>query len=243
MIYESIKADSLKDVFIKAIEGKILSGQLKISQRLAPEREIAASMKISRTIVHSGLIELAAKGILTVVPRKGTYVNDFRRNGTTALLDSILNYTGRFDIKLLESLVEARFLFERETARLAALKRTEEDIGRLEKIIYEESQISSENIDIIADLDFSFHHEIAIISKNIIYPLLIKSMESAYKALTKEFFNKTHQYKTVFSFHKKLYEAVKDGSAEKAGMIMEDILKNGEELLLIYNYRHLQNGI
>lgn len=235
MIFGKIKADSLKDVFVKTIEEKILSGDLQIGERLPPERELALNMGISRTIVHSGLIELAAKGIIVINPRKGTFVNDFRRHGTTALLDSVLNYTGYFDSRLLESLLEMRFVLERDAAMLAAARRTEEDIQKLGEIVEEEARIDQEDIEIIADLDFSFHHEIFIISKNFIYPLLIKSMESAYKALTRVFFAKTHEYKTVFEFHKKLYMAIDKGSAGEAGKIMEEILRHGEKILQIYN--------
>lgn len=231
MILEEIQVKSVKDLFIDKILEQIISGDLSIGERLPPEREIAAKMKISRTIVHSGIIELASKGILTVHPRKGTYVNDYRREGTVAILDTLFNYSGKLDEKIFDSLISTRYLLEVENARLAALNRTDDNLEAMAAILKKEDMVSGKDIDEIVSLDFSFHHEIAIATKNVIYPLLIKSMESTYKTLTREFFSGSLVYKTVFAYHKKLYKAIKEGSDKKAKNIMQETLEHGEKIL------------
>ena len=47
---------------------------------------------MSRPVVHEGLVDLAAKGLVTLKPRVGTVVNDFRKEGSLAILNSIINY-------------------------------------------------------------------------------------------------------------------------------------------------------
>ena len=44
MGFAKLKAESLKELFIKEIEAKIISGQLKPGDRLPPERELASLM-------------------------------------------------------------------------------------------------------------------------------------------------------------------------------------------------------
>jgi GntR family transcriptional repressor for pyruvate dehydrogenase complex len=148
-------------------------------------------MKISRTIVHSGLIELNTKGLITVIPRKGTFVNDFRVNGTLAILDSLVNYKGELDERLLDSMLETRFLIEVENAGLAAANRDNYDLIKLNEIIKCEDAADYKNIEEIVNVDFTFHHQVAMATKNIIYPLIIKSFEGTYKNLTTKFFKKT----------------------------------------------------
>ena len=228
MELKEFKADSLKDLFVKQIEELIISGKLKIGERLLPERELAANMKISRTIVHSGLIELNTKGLITVVPRRGTFVNDFRVNGTLAILDSLVNYKGELDEKLLDGMLETRFLIEVENAGLASINRDNNDLIKLDEILKKEDAIDYKNILEIVNIDFAFHHQIAMATKNIIYPLIIKSFEGTYKNLTSKFFIKDNVIPAVLDFHKRLYNSIKDKSVEKSREIMRELLNHGK---------------
>ena len=62
MEFGQIVAPTIKELFIERIEGMILSGTLKPGDRLPSERELAEQMKISKTIVHIGLEDLARDG-------------------------------------------------------------------------------------------------------------------------------------------------------------------------------------
>ena len=81
MEFSKITAPSLKDLFVQQIEEKILSGELPVGSKMPPEREMAEQMKVSRAVVNGGINELRRKGFLEVLPRQGTYVADFSRNG------------------------------------------------------------------------------------------------------------------------------------------------------------------
>lgn len=74
----------------------ILSGKMIIGEKLPYERELEASMQASRAVINSGVAELARKGFLTIKPRDGTFVDDYRRNGTMETLMSIMNYNDGF---------------------------------------------------------------------------------------------------------------------------------------------------
>ena len=87
-----IEAPSLKDVFIERFESLILSGQLQIGQKLPSERELVLRLGVSRPVVHKGLVDLEAKGLVTLIPRVGAVVNDYRREGSLALLNSLVTY-------------------------------------------------------------------------------------------------------------------------------------------------------
>ncbi|MGC4115107.1 MAG: pyruvate formate lyase family protein [Myxococcales bacterium] len=120
-----LRADSLTDVFVSRFEELILSGKLTIGQRLPSERELALMMKVSRPVVHEGLVVLGQKGLVTQKPRVGTVVADYRRSGSLTTLTSLLNYAeGTVGTRLLEDVLEMRRLLEVEAARLAARHRT-----------------------------------------------------------------------------------------------------------------------
>jgi DNA-binding FadR family transcriptional regulator len=227
-----IRKESLKDVFVARFEGLILSGKLSIGEKLPSERELALSLGVSRPVVHDGLMDLVSKGLVSMKPRVGTVVNDYRREGSLAILTSLVNYhNGELDPKLFESLVEMRMLIEVETARLAALRRTVEHLDALKDLLNEEAEIGAGESRKIAEVDFRFHHLIAIATGNFIYPLLLNSFRQIYTSLTKRFFSDSEVLSVVFGFHAELVRAVEDRDDTRAVEIMTGLLVHGRDRL------------
>jgi DNA-binding FadR family transcriptional regulator len=229
---EPIKTDSVSDVFIRRFEELIISGKISIGQKLPSERDLALQLGISRPVVHAGLVELEAKGLVKIKPRSGAVVSDYRREGSLPLLESLLRYSsGTFGPEILKSLLSMRRLFETEVASLAAINRTDKNLKELESLIDEESGITVSDIDNIVKLDFSFHLLIAISSGNLIYPLLMNSFRDLYTNLTGEFFRDRGIVESVFTMHRELYDAVKKRDSEEAVNVMSRIIDHGEEHL------------
>ena len=231
-LLKPIRTESLKDVFIKRFEELILSGKFPVGQKLPSERELALQLGVSRPIVHEGLVDLAAKGLITLIPRVGTIVNDFRKEGSLSLLTSLVNYhQGYLEPGLLVSLLDMRLLFEVETARLAAANRNQEQLDSIRALLQEEDSINHQDVESISELDFDFHHLIALASGNHIYPLLLNSFKHCYLNLAGQFFSDPTVVPVVFDFHKKMVKAIKDKNEKSAAGIMRRMLDHGAENL------------
>ena len=231
-LLKPLRTESLKDVFIRRFEKLILSGRFPIGQKLPSERELALQLGVSRPVVHEGLVDLASKGLITMVPRVGTIVNDYRKEGSLALLTSLVNYhQGRIEPGLLESLLGMRMLFEIETARLAALNRTVDHLSAFDALLSEEKEVRHSNIDKIGDLDFAFHHLIAIASGNLIYPLLLNSFKHCYINLATQFFSNPTVVPIVFNYHMEMVTVIRDQDEKSATTVMKRMLAHGAEQL------------
>jgi len=227
-----IRTDSLKDVFIRRFEDLILSGKFPVGQKLPSERELALQLGVSRPVVHEGLVDLAAKGLVTMIPRVGTLVNDYRKEGSLSILTSLVNYhQGNLEPGLLVSLLEMRLLFEVETARLAALHRDRDQLESFRTLLLEEDRINQRDVGAICELDFDFHHLIALASGNHIYPLLLNSFRHCYANLAGQFFSDPTVLSIVFDFHKKMVKAIQDKNETSAARIMRRMLDHGAEHL------------
>lgn len=227
-----IRTESLKDAFVKRFEELILSGAFPIGQKLPSERELALRLNVSRPVVHEGLVDLAAKGLVSLIPRVGTIVNDYRREGSLPLLTSLLNYHGGdLDPELLGSLLEMRLLFEVETARLAATHRTRDQLESFRRLLQQEEAVNHQNADRISELDFDFHHLLALSSGNHIYPLLLNSFKQCYLNLAGQFFSDPNVVPEVFVFHKEMVSGLEDKNETKAVKIMQSMLAHGAEHL------------
>jgi DNA-binding FadR family transcriptional regulator len=227
-----IRKESLKDVFVSRFEELILSGRLSIGEKLPSERELALRLGVSRPVVHDGLMDLVSKGLVSMKPRVGTVVSDYRREGSLAILTSLVNYNnGRLDPRLFDSLAEMRMLIEVETAKLAALRRSQEHLKALHELIKEEGEVGSQEVERIAEVDFSFHHLIAMSTGNFIYPLILNSFRQIYTGLTRRFFSDPTVVSVVFGFHRELVQAIEDKDEEAATEIMRRLLNHGRDRL------------
>jgi GntR family transcriptional repressor for pyruvate dehydrogenase complex len=227
-----VKTDSLKEVCIKRFEGLILSGAFAAGEKLPPERELAKRLGVSRPVVHEALVEIAAKGLVTITPRKGTMVNDFRRQGSVSLLVSLLEYhDGKLDARLLDGLLTMRLLVEIENVRLAARHRTDAQLEEFNNILHQETTADHTDIENITQLDFEFHLIVAIATDNLLYPLLLNSFKPVYTNLSGHFFHDPTVVDIVFDFHKKIVSAVSDQDEQHATDLMHQMLSHGEDRL------------
>ena len=147
MEFKKLSTPTLKELFVTELENMILSGKLEIGSKLPSERELAASMQVSRAVVNSGIAEMEAKGFLVVKPRIGTFVEDYRRNGTLTTLVSIMNYNGGMLRKTeIKSILETRIVLDELAVRLTIEHATDEEIASLRTYIDELAQIGRAHV-------------------------------------------------------------------------------------------------
>ena len=231
-LLDPLKTESLKEVFIARFEELILSGRLAIGQKLPAERELALQLGVSRPVVHEGLVDLAFKGLVAMKPRVGTVVNDFRKEGSLAMLTSLINFhNGRIDPTLLADTLAMRRLVEVETARLAALRRTAAQVAEFKALVDEETAADPTAARRLAELDFQFHHLIAMAGGNLIYPLFLNTFKTFYLNLSTRFFGAPGVAADVFAWHRQLVEAIARRRPKQAVRLMAGLLDHGEARL------------
>lgn len=176
MEFTKLSAPTLKELFVKEMESYILSGQLPIGTKLPPERELAADMQVSRSVITVGIAELARKGFLIIRPRLGTFVADYRKDGTIDTFLSIVNYNGgslrREEIR---SILELRIALDSLAIELFKNRITDEEISQLRAITEE---IGRDQVpEYAVDQAFDFHHHLALFSGNFLLPLIYRSFK------------------------------------------------------------------
>ena len=156
MDFTKLKAPTLRELFVREFETMILSGKLKIGEKLPPERILAEQMQVSRAVVNSGNAELYRKGFLKVKPRSGEYVIDYRRYGTVETLLSIMNYnSGQLHRDEIRSILELKMIVDNLAVELSVDRLTEENITSLERYL-DKMQRLNDNNEKAANAAFSF---------------------------------------------------------------------------------------
>lgn len=213
MAFEKISNISLTDLFVEQIESKILSGELSVGDKLPSARELCTLIGVSRPVISAGLIELEKMGFIEIKPRQGAYVCDYRRKGTVETLIAIMRYNGGAMRKNeVASLLQVRRSLECLCMELIIDTVSDEDLEKM--LPHLENLRTCKKID-IAEALFTFHHELAVLSGNVLLPLLYHSFkpESIYLwKITLDIFSQEQTYEVK----KELYTALINRDKEKA---------------------------
>lgn len=152
---------SISEEIAKQIIKLISTGELQPGQRLPSERELCAQFGASRSSLREALRCLSIVGVLNARVGDGTSV---ATDGET-FLRRIVEWrliTERHDV---ENLMEVRIGLEGVSAANAALRASEEDIGRFQDLIAK-MKLARDDARKFAVLDVEFHIALAKASGN-----------------------------------------------------------------------------
>ncbi|WGQ09811.1 FadR/GntR family transcriptional regulator [Pedobacter gandavensis] len=176
---KSIEIESPVDKIIGQLKLLITSGQLQPGDRLPAERMLAEKFGVGRSYVREAILKLEFYGLLRTNPQSGTYVAGL----SIKVLDNIITDIIKFNKDDFNALLEARYYLELDAVKLAAERRTEQDLISLKEamIDYESKIDSGQNA---VEEDMIFHIKIARATKNpviesmilILIPDLIKNI-------------------------------------------------------------------
>lgn len=176
-----IEVPTLKELFIEKIEEQILSGKLAVGEKLPSERSLEESTRISKTVIHDGLVELEKMGFIEIVPRKGAFVANYLESGTLEAMHAFIRFNGgSMTISQAESLLEARYYIEGTAMKKLALSHTDDDIACLAALLDEADAAAAKDeteVSQIASFLFRFHRSICVLSGNSFFPLLLNEFE------------------------------------------------------------------
>ena len=180
-----MKQEGLKKSFVHTMQQKIFSGEYQIGQQLPPERELALELGVSRSLVNTGILELANQGFIRIIPRQGSIVADYKKNGTLQVLSALMNCDSfRLDYPLLCNLVDLRVLIECECARLASKNATVDEIETL-RTLTRSIKSAAHPLDAVEPI-CRFHYLLTQYSGNAVYAMTFKSFECTIERLIRQ---------------------------------------------------------
>lgn len=159
--FSEIKVESPVDVIIRQVRALITSGQLAPGDKLPAERKMAEKLGVSRGHVRDALQKLEFYGILRTLPQSGTVVAGMGIAALEGLITDVL----QLEESDFASLVETRVMLEVQCVKLAAERRTADDLVQIELALaaYEEKIRTGGPA---VEEDLLYHLSIADASKN-----------------------------------------------------------------------------
>jgi DNA-binding FadR family transcriptional regulator len=142
---------TVKDQVADKIASMIQTGLLQPGDELPSERELAATLSVSRESVRGAISVLSGRKMLGV--SQGARTRVLGTAGQT-LQDTVSSF-GRFKGRSIEEVTEARGLVEMEVVRLAAARMKPATLERLETLVAEQATMLNDPVRFqISDREF-----------------------------------------------------------------------------------------
>ncbi|MDR1225902.1 MAG: FadR family transcriptional regulator [Prevotellaceae bacterium] len=209
------------DIIIRQIKDLISSSQLNPGDKLPSERKLSEKLGVGRTHVRDAIKKLEFYGILRTLPQSGTVVVGLEVSAIEGLISDVL----KLDSSDFYSLTETRLIIERNTLRLCALRRTDEDLNSIERALinYEQQAQTRDNL---VEEDFTIHRAYADGCKNPVLKSLLliitPDLLSTYMRLR---VCSATSDKTIRE-HRTMYEQIKNRDAEGVIRTINQHLEN-----------------
>lgn len=207
---------------VEALGRRIIAGEVKQGSTL-DVAELEGELDVSRTVLREALRVLKAKGLVDARPKRGTFV---RARADWRLLDpDVLRWrvAGRADDRFLNDLAELRLIVEPASARLAATRRTDDDLELLYAALTRMSLASGTSDEAIeADLMFHLallgatHNELLIGLDVILGPGLASRDRLVHRVI---------ELDDPTPAHAAVVDAVREGDAERAAQAAAALLE------------------
>ena len=200
----------LRDAVAARLRDMIVSGELQPGERLY-EGRIAQELEISRNPVREAMLWLEARGLVIVIPRRGTYV-------------------ARVDVDELREIEAVRGALEALAAEQAALRRTEADVDQLRDCISRgvAHKLAGDNL-AAAEAHREFHETIGRTAGNAVLDGVLRSLRQQAE-LT--FLVLQDERRTTWEEHRVIVDAIAAGDGRRASGLMREHIAGGIRLMM-----------
>ncbi|WP_321366431.1 FadR/GntR family transcriptional regulator [uncultured Celeribacter sp.] len=223
----------LPDEIAQDLSAKIASGALSVGDRLPSERDLCTQYAVSRAVVREALSQLKSDGLVAARAGSGVYVT--QRDSTNAFRFQNFSVS---DLNRLEEAMELLVTIEVAATRLAAKRRTPEDLKKIKRaLIGMEYAIASDRLG--DEEDYQFHQAIVEATHNQHFISLCQHLEASARNIIRQARSNTKTnhadlLDAVQDEHNAIYDALKNGDEKAAAEAAARHLQNAAERIRLY---------
>ncbi len=213
---EPIKREPLATEIARRLIDDLLAGGVEPGARMPSERQLAQAFGVGRSAMREALKSLSLIGLIDVRQGDGTYL----KRADAALLPQIIEWGLLIGEQRTLDLVEARQHIEIDIAELAALRRTDDDLADMERII-QRMERSFNDYTAFVEADVAFHLRLAEAARNSVLRDIHSSIQALLRAWIGRVILAADSTLPSFREHLPIVEAVRERNPERAKQAME----------------------
>jgi GntR family transcriptional regulator, transcriptional repressor for pyruvate dehydrogenase complex len=217
---------NLSQALVAEFLSRIRSGELRPGERLPTERALMERFSVGRNAVREAMQALVAMDIVDIRPGRGAVVVGLP---SSKILDSE-TVANLLDGQTITDLYELRLIIETDAAHRAAQRASHDDIRRLSSAL-EQFQRAFDNSLPTYDFDIRFHREVAVASRNLVYPRVLDALVNLLRR-SRQATDSIPEARTLGQTgHREIFDAIETRDAEAARRAMGRHILAGLEAL------------
>lgn len=224
--FGTLQKDSLSQKIVDRLLLLIKEKQLKPGDRLPPERELSATMGVSRPSLREALRALSIMNIIENRQGSGTYITSLEPERLVEHLDFIIALNDQSFLDLFQ----ARKILEVGLVSLAAQQIKDDELKALKDCLAR----TAEEIDdpaVFLQCDLEMHQRIIDAARNQILALFMKSINDLNIASRRRTGESRKLREQTLKDHRLILTALEEHSSSRAAQAMRDHLNHVEEHL------------
>jgi GntR family transcriptional regulator, transcriptional repressor for pyruvate dehydrogenase complex len=225
-LFKPVKPKRLSDEAIEQILGLMTDGRLQPGSKLPPERELITLLGVSRTSLREAIRTLEVRGLLRVVPGRGTFVSE--QQGPS-LPDGWLSWLLGREYEVVQ-LLEMHEALEVKVGMLAALRATPADIEALETAMSRMRRaVDEQDHEALVAADAAFHEALRRAGGNQLIARMLDDLEDSVLDARRLVMALPGKPGRVVSEHDAVLAAVREGDEDRAGECLLALVRRSKE--------------
>ena len=183
-VFKPVRSKRAFEEVADRVREMLESGDLKVGDRLPPERELSKQLNVSRPALREALRTLENAGLLELRPGKlgGAFVSDAQSQAISDNMSDLLKMGGIS----LSHLTEARAWIEEVVVRVACERADDADFVALEENVRLAEQLFSEGRMMEKlDVNIEFHNVLAASTKNPVLVMMTQTLGNVMRSFAK----------------------------------------------------------
>ena len=197
-----LQRPNLRDQVYDIVKEMIIMREIKPDEKIN-EEQLAERLRVSRTPIRETLCRLENEGIVRVIPRRGAFVVEQRKERVVEIL-------------------QVREVLEGLVARLVAQNGDEKDLGRLRKCLERISSVPEEHghLQKYTNADVEFHALLLDASNNFMLQNMMGIVNAHLQIIRLRTVALPGRAKRTVEEHYRVLEAIEKGDARAAERLM-----------------------
>lgn len=200
----------------------IARNHLKAGDQLPSEKQLTEMLKVSRLPLREALARLRALGVIAVRQGKGAFVCPVNATHLFRQLSPMLRSQGP---RNLVEMMEVRQVLETAATRLAAQRRSQNDLVNLRRGLDGMRATLRHKADFIQH-DMAFHRQLATATGNPTFELLLNTIHHAVAVTQWSYVDDVAARELSLDHHERIYEAIAHRNPSKAAAAMKKHLRD-----------------
>lgn len=228
---KQVKSKKIYEIVAEQLTEMIMEGQFKQAERLPSVQQLSEDFDVGRSAIREALSALKAMGLIEIRQGEGTFVKKTAVDLSGKMIPSVLEQED------LKQLFEVRKLNETGAAAIAAEKRSDADLRKLERILHE-MKLAEGDGSLGEQADIAFHMAIVSAAGNQMLERLMTTISETVEESMKEarqlfLYSNEEKMKQLYEEHAAIYEAVKEQDSDAAYRAMYDHIAGVEKAIFI----------